>query len=140
MAYAVERVDVWAGSIKDQPGGVAQVLDALAKAGANLESVIARRDTPGAGVVFLSPVKGAAQTRAAKKMGLAKAKTMQSLRVEGPDKPGLGARICCALAEAGINLRGVSAAALGQRCVFYFAFDSATDSSKARQVLKKVLK
>lgn len=140
MAYTVERVDVWVGTVKDQPGGVTQVLETLAQAGANLEFVVGRRDTPGTGVVFLSPLTGAAQTRAAKKIGFAKAKTMQSLRVEGPDKPGLGAKICRALADTGTNLRGVSAAALGKRSVFYFSFDSAKDSNKAQQVLKKLLK
>jgi hypothetical protein len=45
-----------------------------------------------------------------------------------------------ALAEAGINLRGLSAAALGRRGVSYFAFDSAADADAAIRVLKKVLK
>jgi len=139
MAYTVERADVWVGAVKDQPGGVAQVLETLAQAGANLEFVVGRRDTAGTGVVFLCPIQGAAQIRAAKKIGLTKATTMQSLRVEGPDKSGLGAKICGALAEAGTNLRGVSAAALGKQSVFYFSFDSAQDSNKARQVLKKIL-
>jgi hypothetical protein len=136
MPYTIDRVDVWAGTIKDRPGGVATVLDALAQAGANLEFVIARRDSPGTGVVFVAPLKGAAQLRAAKNLGLRKAETLQSLRVEGPDKPGLGAQIARALAEAGVNLRGVSAAALGKRCVVYFAFDSQSEANKARQVLK----
>ncbi|MCC6695679.1 MAG: amino acid-binding protein [Candidatus Hydrogenedentes bacterium] len=138
MPYTIERVDVWAGTIKDQPGGVAAVLDTLAKAGANLEFVIARRDVPGTGVVFLAPLKGAAQLRAAKRLGLRKAETLQSLRVEGADKPGLGAKITMALAEAGVNLRGLSAAALGKRCVVYFAFDSQAEAKKARQVLKSL--
>jgi hypothetical protein len=45
-----------------------------------------------------------------------------------------------ALAAAGINLRGVSAAALGRRTVTYFAFDSAADADNAVRVLKKALK
>jgi hypothetical protein len=45
-----------------------------------------------------------------------------------------------ALAEAGINLRGLSAAALGRRGVSYFAFDSAADADAAIRVLKKALK
>jgi hypothetical protein len=85
MPYTIDRVDVWAGTIKDQPGGVATVLDALAEVGTNLEFVIARRDAPGTGVVFVAPLKGAALLRAAKKLGLRKAETLQSLRVEGPD-------------------------------------------------------
>lgn len=139
MAYTVDRVNVWAGAVEDRPGGVAGVLAILAQAGANLEFVIARRDQPGTGVVFVSPLKGVAQTKAAKKAGLSKAKSLHSLRVEGPDKPGLGAEITRAIAGAGINMRGISAAALGRRSVVYFAFDSLGEANKARRVLKRLL-
>jgi len=139
MAYTIERVDVWAGAIEDRPGSVAGVLDILAQAGANLEFVIARRDQPGTGVVFVSPVKGAAETNAAIKVGLSKAKSLHSVRVEGPDKPGLGAKMTRAVADAGINMRGISAAALGRRCVVYFAFDNPDHANKARRVLKRLL-
>ena len=140
MPYTIDRVDVWVGAIKDRPGGVAEVMDALANAGANLEFVIARRDKKGTGLVFVAPLKGVSQTKSAKQVGLSKAESLQSLRVEGPDKPGLGSQITCALAEAGINLRGISAAALARKSVVYFAFDSRADSNKARQILKRVLR
>jgi len=141
MSYEISKVDVWAGSIEDRPGGLAEKLEALEEAGANLEFVIARRapEEPGTGVVFLAPVRGAKQARAAKQAGLSKASSLCSVRLEGPDKPGLGARITRILAEAGINLRGLSAAALGRRCVVYFAFDSSNDAAKAVRILKKQL-
>jgi len=141
MPYEITKADVWAGTIKDQPGGLAKKVEALADAGASLEFVIARRspEKPGAGVVFLAPLRGARQLRAAKKAGLSKATNLCSLRVQGPDKPGLGARIARLLADEGINMRGLSAAALGRRCVVYFAFDSAADANKASRVLKKAL-
>ena len=41
MKLDVSRVDVWAASIKDRPGGLAVKLDALAQAGADLEFAIA---------------------------------------------------------------------------------------------------
>lgn len=44
------------------------------------------------------------------------------------------------LADAGINLRGVSAAALGRKSVAYFAFDSVNDAANAIKLLKKALK
>ena len=43
------------------------------------------------------------------------------------------------LANAGINLRGLSAAALGQRSVAYFAFNSADDVANAIKLLRKAL-
>ncbi len=41
MALKVDRVDTWAVSIEDKPGGLASKLSALAAAGVNLEFVIA---------------------------------------------------------------------------------------------------
>ena len=140
MPYTINSVDVWAGTVADRPGGAAEKLSALSEAGANLEFVIGRREKPGRGVIFCAPLKGASQTRAAKKAGLSRAESLKSLRIEGPDKAGLGARITEALAEAGVNMRGISAAALGRRAVFYFAFDNPKDASRARQVIKKTLR
>ena len=142
MPYRVTRVDVWAGTVRDRPGGVAGKLEALARAGANLEFVISRRapDKPGRGVIFLAPLKGAAQTRAARKAGLRRATNLRSLRVVGPDRKGLGAKITRSLADAGINLRGISAAALQRRTVIYFAFDNSSDANKAGRILKRILK
>lgn len=140
MPYTINTVDVWAGTVADRPGGAAEKLSALSEAGANLEFVIARRDKPGKGILFCAPLKGASQTRAAKRAGLSKAESLRSLRVEGPDKAGLGATMTGALADAGVNVRGISAAALGKRAVVYFAFDSPKEASRGRQVIKKALR
>ena len=106
MAMTVSRVDVWAARIKDQPGGLSEKLAVLAEAGAKLEFLISRRapDKPGTGVVFLTPLKGAAQIRAAKKVGFKRSKILHSIRIEGPDKQGLCADLSRALSEADINL------------------------------------
>jgi len=140
MALKVSRVDTWAATIEDRPGGLARKLKALAEAGANLEMVIARRrpDQPGKGVVYVAPIKGAKVGRAAAAAGFAKAMAMHSVRAEGPDKPGLGARITQGLAEAGVNLRGLSAAALGKKCVVYLAIDTAEDAATAASALRKI--
>lgn len=141
MPYELTKVDVWAGTIEDRPGGLAKKLESLYKAGASLEFVIARRspDKPGNGVVFVAPLTGNEQTNAAAGTGLSKADSLCSLRLEGPDEPGLGARITRLLADEGINMRGLSAAAIEKRCVVYFAFDSSEDCDKAAGVLNKAL-
>jgi hypothetical protein len=140
MALKVTRADVWAASIRDRPGGLAAKLAALAKAGAQLEFVVARRapEKPGTGVVFLTPLKGAAQLKAAKRAGFEKAQSMHSLRIEGRDEPGLGAKMTQVLTEAGINVRGLSAAAIGLRCVMHLALDSTADAAKATRLLKRL--
>jgi hypothetical protein len=142
MAYTVKKVDVWAGEIADRPGGLASTLAAMNKAGANIEFVVARRapDKPGTGVVFLTPIKGVRQKTSAQQAGLATSQGLHSVRVEGPDRAGLGAKMTEALAGAGINLRGISAAALGRRAVSYLAFDSPADADSAVKVLKRALK
>jgi hypothetical protein len=142
MAYTVKKVEVWAGEIADRPGGLASTLTALQAAGSNIEFVVARRaaEKPGTGVVFVTPIKGAKQKAAAQQAGLSTSEGLHSVRVEGPDRAGLGAKMTDALGAAGINLRGISAAALGRRAISYFAFDSATDADNAIRVLKKTLK
>lgn len=142
MAYSVKKVDVWAGEIADRPGGLASTLAAMNNAGANIEFIVARRapDKPGTGVVFVTPIKGAKQKAAAQQAGLATSASLHSVRIEGPDRPGLGAKMTDALAAADINVRGLSAAALGRRAVSYLAFDSAADADTAVRILRKTLK
>jgi hypothetical protein len=41
------------------------------------------------------------------------------------------------LAEADINLRGLSGAAIGNRAIFHIAFDSSDDANKAKRLLKR---
>ncbi len=139
MALKVTKVDVRVATIEDRPGGAAEKLDALAKGGANLEMLFARRtDEPGKGVMFVTPVKGAKATKSAQEAGFNKPEHIHSVRIEGGDKPGLGARIARALGDAGVNFRGISAIAFGRKFVSYVALDSAEDAAKAVSVLKKL--
>ena len=142
MPYGIKKVDVWSGEVADRPGGLVEKLTALSGAGASLEFLIARRapDKPGTGVVFVTPLKGAKQKNAAQQAGLSTTESLHSVRVEGADRPGLGTKMTQALADASINLRGISAAALGRRAVTYLAFDSGADADTAIAVLKKALK
>jgi hypothetical protein len=134
----VARVDTWAAGIKDKPGAAAEKLAALARAGVNLEFVIARRapDRPGKGVVFVTPVRGRKRVRSARKAGFSRSSSLHTLRVEGPDRAGQGARITRALAAAGLNLRGLSAAAIGRKFIAHVALDTARDAARGMKVLK----
>jgi hypothetical protein len=140
MKFNISRTDVWAAALEDRPGSLADKLTALGQAGANLEFIIARRTTekPGKGVVFVTPVKGAKALKAAKAAGFAKAESLHSLRLEGTDKPGLGAKLSRALAEAGFNLHGLSGAVLGRNFVAYVSFDTAEEATRAAGILKKL--
>jgi len=138
MALKVSKAGVWSAVIEDRPGALAEKLAPLAEAGANLAFVLARRtpEKPGTGVVFVTPLAGAKQLRAARQAGFAKTSELACVRVEGPDKPGQGAKLTAALAEKGINLRGLAATAIGKRFVAFLALDSARDAGKAARVLR----
>ncbi|MGD2095905.1 MAG: hypothetical protein PVH77_12930 [Phycisphaerales bacterium] len=138
MRIDVSRVDMWVASIEDVPGGLAEKLDTLANADVDLEFVSARRapDKPGKGVVFVTPIKGPKQIRAAKKAGFAKSKSLFAIRVATGNKPGYSADLTLRLAKAGLNLRGISGAAISNRAVFYIAFDSSADAGKAVRLIK----
>ena len=113
MALKVSKADVWAVTIDDRPGGAAQKLEALSKAGANLEMVLARRtELPGQGVMFVTPLKGKKAVEAARQAGMGQPGSIHSVRIEGGDKPGLGSKIARTLGDAGVNFRGMSAIAM----------------------------
>jgi len=138
MSLTVTKMDVWAAQIEDKPGGLAKLLGALAGAGADLECLVARRDpsNAGKGVAFLTPVKGADVRKAAKAEGLTPAEKIATLKVEGYDRPGLGFRITSAIADSGVNLRGVSGIVVGRKFVAYLGFDGKADADKAARALK----
>ncbi len=136
MRVDVSRVEVWAVSIKDRPGTLAEKLEALAQAEVDLEFAIARRAKPGKSVAFVTPIKGPRQIRAARKAGFEKTKSLHGVRVATGNKPGFGAELTKRLADAGVNLRGLSGAAIGNRAIFHLAFDSSDDANKAKRLLK----
>ena len=150
----VTKAEVWAGDIEDQPGGLARVLEAMAGAGGSIECVVARRQqgatgqgemgggmndgssTRGRGDVFVSPVRGKRMQDAARQAGLTPADDMATLRIEGPDQPGLGGRVTRAIAEANVNMRGLTAAVIGRHFVAYLGFDSTADAEKAAKAIR----
>ena len=140
MKLKITRTVVWAADIEDRPGGLAEKLGALADTGTNLEFILARRapESPGMGVAFVAPVKGATQIKAASDAGFLKTKMMHAVRVEGANRPGVGSEITGAIASAGISLRGCSATAIGKRFVGYLALDGANEVDRAIRMLRRL--
>ena len=138
MALEITKVDVWAAEIPDQAGGLANVLAATAAAGGDLQAVIARRqpDKEGTGVVFLSPIKGKALQNAAKSAGLSLASNIATLRIEGPNRAGIGHRILKSIADANVNVRGVSAVVIGNKFAAYIGFDNVAAANTAARAIK----
>lgn len=140
MLLNARRVDVWAADLKDEPGAVAEKLKGLARAGADLQFLIARRrhDRPGAGVVYVTPLTGEAQIAAARDADFARADGLHSVGVQGPDEPGVGYELTHALARAGINLRGISAARVQGQCMLYLALDRDEDADHAVEIINRL--
>src|SRR6266508_4294320 len=139
MDLLVERVDVWAATIEDRPGGLAQVLATLRDAGADLQFIISRRapEAPGKAVVFVTPLQGDREIDAAAQVGFNVTRTLHSVRIMGRDQPGIAAELTEKLADGRINLRGFSASVIGTQFVAYAAMDSLDDTNKAMEILAK---
>jgi len=140
MAIKASRNDVWMAVIDDRAGGAAEKLEALARAGADLEVVFARR-TPehqGQGILFAGPIEGAKVKRAAEEAGFKRSENIHGVRIEGSDKPGLGSRIARTLADSGISFRGMQASVVGKNFLSFIALDSEEDAAKAVKALRKL--
>ena len=137
MGFKLDRVHVWAGEVADRAGGGAAVLSGLAQAGANLEYVFTKRlpDKPGTGILYVAPVTGPSQVRAAKTAGLTEVSYPVVRRIEGLNEPGLAHRLTQQWAIAGISFQGLTMAVLGNHFIGYIAFDSVADANKAAQIL-----
>ena len=140
MAIKASRNDVWMAVIDDRAGGAAEKLEALARAGADLEVVFARR-TPehsGQGILFAGPIEGAKVKRAAEEAGFKRSENIHGVRIEGGDKPGLGSKIARTLADSGISFRGMQASVVGKNFLSFIALDSEEDAAKAVKALRKL--
>ncbi len=137
MSFKFDRVHLWTCEVADQAGGVASKLAFLAQAGANLEYVFTKRlgDKPGTGVLYVAPVTGATQVRAARVAGLTETDTPVVRRIEGDNQAGLAHRLTQQWAIAGISFRGLTMAVLADKFVGYASFDTVADANRAAQIL-----
>ena len=139
MDLIVERVDVWSASIGDNPGSLSGTLTELYEAGADLDFIIARRapEKPGTGVVFLTPIRGDREVKAASTLGFNLTSSVEAVRVEADNVPGAAARLAELIADAAIDVRGFSVAVIGARFIAYIGFDSPTDAKKAVNIIQE---
>jgi hypothetical protein len=137
MGFKLDRIHVWSGEVVDQAGAVANKLALLAQAGANLEYIYTRRqpDRPGTGVLYVAPITGPLQVRAARSAGLSEAHNPVVLRVEGDNRAGLGHRLTQEWALRGLSLQGLMMSVLGEKFVGYVAFDTVEDANRAAAIL-----
>jgi hypothetical protein len=137
MGFKLDRVHVWSGEVADQAGGVAGKLLHLAQAGCNLEYIYTRRHEgkPGMGILYVAPISGPIQVRAARSVGLSETDTPVVLRVEGDNQAGLAHRLTQQWALAGLSLHGLMMSVLSFKFVGYVSFDTVADSNRAAAIL-----
>ncbi len=137
MSLQMHKVQVWTCEIPDRPGAAAAKLELLARSWADLEFIFTRpvSGKPDTSALFLAPIEGPEQTKAAQMVGLAPSRDMMILSVEGENRVGMGYDLMSRLAVAGINLRGLSISSVGHRFAAYMAFDNADVATMAIQVL-----
>ncbi len=137
MGFKLDRVHVWAGEVVDRAGGTAAKLKVLAEADANLEFVYTQRlpSKPGAGLLYVAPVTGPSQVKAARAAGLSEVHDPVVLRIEGSNQAGLAHRVTQQWAIAGISFQGLTMAVLGDHFVGYASFDTTVDANKAAAIV-----
>src|SRR5262245_43053863 len=137
MGFKLDRVHVWSGEVADEAGGVASKLALLAQAGANLEYIYTRRqaDRPGTGILYVAPISGPLQVRAARSAGLMEAHNPVVLRVEGDNRAGLAHRLTQQWALQGLSLQSLMMSVLAEKFVGYAALDTVEDANRAAAIL-----
>jgi hypothetical protein len=137
MSFKMSKIQVWSGEMPDRPGAVAAKLEMLATAGADLAFIFTqpKQGQPETSVLFLAPIVGPEQVQAAQAVGLAPARDIAMLCVEGDNRPGIGFQLMSHLAVGGIILRGLSISAVGNRFAAYLAFDNADAATQATRIL-----
>lgn len=140
MAISIRPVTLWRSEVENRPGVLASTLEHLARSGANLQVVMAYR-YPGnesRAAIEVHPVAGKKPTAAAQAAGLT-ASGIPTLRLEGPDRPGLGYATSKAITDAGVNIAFFVTQVIGNRYSTVIGFDSEADARKAAAAVRKAL-
>jgi hypothetical protein len=138
MAIKVKPITLWRREIENRPGALATALEPLARAGADLQVLMAYRQ-PGAedrAALELYPVSGKRAQAAAGAAGLA-ASAIPTLLVEGDNKAGTGEAIARSIADAGININFLVALVSGRKYSSVFGFETEADAKKAAALIRK---
>jgi hypothetical protein len=132
MAVSIRKITLWRTEVEHRPGALADLLEPLASAGADLQIVMGYR-IPGRkdrAVIEVAPVGTRKAARAAQVGGLAPGGA-PTLLVLGDIRPGLANRIARALADSGVNIAFLVAQVVGRRYSAVFGFPSEADLDKA---------
>jgi hypothetical protein len=138
VAVRVKRILLWRGELDDRPGALAEVLEPIAAAGANLEVVMGyyqggNRATHA--VIEIAPVAGKRLTEAVEGAGLVPS-AIPALLVRGGNRAGLAHRVAHAIAGAGIDLRFLMAQTVGRSYSAVLGFEKESDAERAVPLIR----
>jgi hypothetical protein len=140
MAVRIRKLTLWRTEVDHRPGALADLLEPLAAAGADLSTVMGYR-IPGnktRAVIEVAPITSRKAAQAAAKAGLAPGGA-PSLLVLGENRPGLANRIGRALAESHVNIAFLVAQVVGKRYAAVFGFENEADLDKAADRLRSAV-
>jgi hypothetical protein len=132
MAVSIRKITLWRTQVPHRPGALAELLEPLSAAGADLHTVMGYR-IPGQkeqAVVEVAPVGTRKVAQAAERAGLQPG-AAPTLLVLGDNRPGLATRIARALAASGVNIAFLVAQVVGRRYAAVFGFENEADLDKA---------
>jgi predicted amino acid-binding ACT domain protein len=137
MAVTVKNATIWIRKGPDRAGLTAEVLEPLAGAGANLNCVMSYC-VPGqadSAAVEVFPIRGRKAEVAARGAGFEPSST-RCLQVEGDDRPGLGAVLSRAVAEAGVSMNFLVAQTIGRKFSAMIGFGTDAEAVAAANAIK----
>ena len=132
MAVSIRKITLWRTAVEHRPGALADLLEPLATAGADLQIVMGYR-IPGQktrAIIEVAPVGTRKVALAAERAGLAPGGA-PTLLVLGDNRAGLAIRIARALSDSGVNIAFLVAQVVGRRYSAVFGFDNEGDLDKA---------
>ncbi len=132
MAIRIRKLTLWRAEVDHRPGALAELLDPLAAAGADLQVVMGYKlpgERPRA-AVEVAPITSRKAALAAEKSSL-RPGGAPTLLVHGENRPGLANRIAIALSESCVNIAFLVAQVVGKRYSAVFGFESEADLDKA---------
>jgi hypothetical protein len=140
VAVSIRKITLWRTEVEHRPGALAELLEPLAAAGADLQIVMGYR-IPGQkarAIIEVAPVGNRKIAHAAESGGLAPGGA-PTLLVLGDNRPGLANRIARALADSGVNIAFLVAQVVGRRYSAVFGFETEADLDKATDRLRSAV-
>ena len=137
MALTVKPITLWRREVQNQPGVLASTLEPLAAAGVDLRLVMGYRfpEATTRAAIELYPISGKRAAAAAERAGL-NAFDLACLFVEGDNRPGLGAAMGRALADAGVNIVFLVSQVIGRRFTAVFGFENEALADTAAKAIR----